>query len=99
MRCFGVAPEAPKAIMWLLIALAPADVPAMTAPLRNRSRIESASRVPPIVEDSRSWLPPVRKMPVASFTRRAALSSLACDRVIAWSGRTRSMPRSANTWR
>ena len=52
--------------MWLDIAEAPADVPATTAPCRNRSRIASASRVPPIVDDSRSWLPPVRKTPVAS---------------------------------
>ena len=32
IRCFGVAPDAPNAIMWLLIAEAPADVPATTAP-------------------------------------------------------------------
>ena len=63
MRCFGVAPDAPNAIMWLDIALAPALVPATTAPWRNWSSTASASRVPPIVDDSRSWLPPVRKMP------------------------------------
>ena len=32
--------------MWLDIADAPADVPATTAPWRNRSRIASARRVP-----------------------------------------------------
>ena len=58
--------------MWLDIAEAPADVPATTAPCRNRSRIASARRVPPIVDDSRSWLPPVRKTPVASRTATAA---------------------------
>jgi len=58
--------------MWLDIAEAPADVPATTAPWRNRSRTASARSVPPIVDDSRSWLPPVRKMPVASRTARAA---------------------------
>ena len=58
--------------MWLDIAEAPADVPATTAPCWNRSRIASASRVPPIVDDSRSWLPPVRKTPVASWTASVA---------------------------
>ena len=85
--------------MWLLIALAPADVPAITAPLRKRSRTASARRVPPIVDDSRSWLPPVRKMPVASRRARAAVSSFAWLRVIAWSGRTLAQPSSVNTWR
>ena len=86
--------DAPKAIMWLLIADAPADVPATTAPWRNRSRIASARRVPPIVETSRSWLPPVRKTPVASRTARAPASSFACARVTAWSGRTSRAPSS-----
>ena len=54
IRCFGVAPDAPNAIMWLDIAEAPADVPAMTAPSENRSKIASARRVPPMVDDSRS---------------------------------------------
>ena len=58
--------------MWLDIAEAPADVPATTAPCWKRSRMASARRVPPIVDESRSWLPPVRKMPVASRTARAA---------------------------
>ena len=84
IRCFGVAPDAPNAIMWLDIADAPADVPATTAPWRNRSSIASARRVPPIVDDSRSWLPPVRKMPVASRTVSAAVSSFAWGRVTAW---------------
>ena len=71
---------------------APADVPATTAPARNRSMTASASSVPPIVDDSRSWLPPVRKMPVASRSGRTRASSFACERVIAWSGRTVPMP-------
>ena len=54
IRCLGVAPDAPNAIMWLDIADAPAEVPATTAPWRNRSRMASASSVPPIVELSRS---------------------------------------------
>ena len=99
IRCFGVAPDAPNAIMWLLIAEAPALVPATTAPCRKRSRIASASRVPPIVEESRSWLPPVMKIPVASPTTWTAASSLACGRVIAWSGWTAAAPSSVKTWR
>ena len=95
----GVAPDAPNAIMWLDIAEAPADVPATTAPCWKRSRMASASRVPPIVDDSRSWLPPVRKTPVASRTASAAASSLACGRVTAWSGRTRLTPSSPKTAR
>ena len=90
-------PDAPNAIMWLDIADAPADVPATTAPCWNRSRMASARRVPPIVDDSRSWLPPVRKTPVASRTASAAVSSLACGRVTAWSGRTRLTPSSPKT--
>ena len=39
----------------------------------KRVMIASARRVPPIIDDRRSWLPPVRKMPVASRTIRAAL--------------------------
>jgi len=83
--------------MWLDIADAPADVPATTAPCWNRSRIASARRVPPMVDESRSWFPPVRKIPVASRTVIAAASSLACGRVVAWSGRTFLTPSSANT--
>ncbi len=99
IRCFGVAPEAPKAIMWLLIAHAPADVPATTAPWRKRSRTASARLVPPIVELSRSWLPPVRKTPVASATARTDVSSFACWRVTAWSSRMWRTPSSVKTWR
>ena len=66
----------------------PRCVPATTAPWRNCSRIASARRVPPIVEDRRSWLPPVMNMPVASRRARAAVSSLAWARVTAWIGRT-----------
>ena len=97
MRCFGVAPDAPNAIMWLDIALAPALVPATTAPWRNWSSTASASRVPPIVDDSRSWLPPVRKMPVALRMARAAFSSLAWARVTAWIVRTLVTPSSPRT--
>ena len=94
IRCLGVAPEAPNAIMCDDTALAPAEVPATTAPAWNRVVIASASRVPPMVDDSRSWLPPVMNTPLASRTTRAAFSSLACDRLTAWSGRTAAAPSS-----
>ena len=94
IRCLGVAPDAPNAIMWLDTALAPAEVPATTAPARNRAMIASASRVPPIVELRRSWLPPVRNTPVALRTSSAACSSFAWVRVTAWSGRTSAAPSS-----
>ena len=38
MRCFGVAPEAPNAIMCSAMALAPAEVPATAAPRRVRGQ-------------------------------------------------------------
>ena len=94
-----MAPEAPNAIMCDETALAPADVPATTAPAWNRVVMASASRVPPIVELSRSWLPPVRNTPLASRMARAACSSLACERVTAWSGWTDAAPSSVNTAR
>ena len=49
MRCFGVAPDAPKATMCEDIALAPAEVPPMTAPRRCASRSASPSFVPPMM--------------------------------------------------
>ena len=76
----------------------PALVPATTAPWRNCSRTASASRVPPIVDDSRSWLPPVMKMPVASRSARATVSSLAWARVTAWMVRTLATPSSPSTF-
>ena len=97
IRTLGVAPDAPNAIMCELIALAPADVPATTAPCRNRSVMTSASRVPPMVDDSRSWLPPVRNTPVASRIACATASSFACGRVTAWIGRTVLAPSSVNS--
>src|SRR5687768_7739829 len=97
MRCLGVAPDAPNAIMWLESALAPALVPATTAPWRNWSSTASARRVPPIVDDSRSWLPPVRKMPLALRMARAAFSSLAWARVTAWIVRPLVTPSSPRT--
>ena len=95
MRCRGDAPLAPKATMWVLIAEAPALVPAITAPAAWRSWMMWAIKVPPIVELRRSWLPPVRKMPVASRRAWALASSLASARVTVWMGRTWWQPISA----
>ena len=69
IRCLGVVPLVPKATMWVLMADAPALVPATIAPCLWRSMIARPSAVPPITLDRRSWLPPVMKMPVASVTR------------------------------
>ena len=64
--------------------------PRTSRPPRHRPRtsamIASARRVPPSIDERRSWLPPVMNTPVASRTMRAACSSLACMRVTALSG-------------
>jgi hypothetical protein len=70
IRFFGVSPERPNAIMCPAIALAPALVPASTAPRSCARWIASASRVPATTDESRSWFPPVRKIPVASVSAR-----------------------------
>src|SRR5205809_78433 len=64
MRCLGVAPELPKAIMWVATALAPADVPATTTPRPWASRTAAPSLVPPA-----SWTKRER------MTRSPSLSS------------------------
>ena len=92
MRCFGVAPLVPKATMWVLMAEAPALVPATIAPCRWRSMIARPSPVPPITLDRRSWLPPVMKMPVASRTASIAAGWLASSRVSGRRPRTSGMP-------
>ena len=92
IRCLGVAPLVPKATMWLLMAEAPALVPATITPCRWRSMIARPSPVPPITLDSRSWLPPVMKMPVASRTASIAAGSLASSRVNGRRPRTSGMP-------
>ena len=52
--------------MWDDWMLAPAEVPATTAPRSWARRIASPTGVPHTMEESLSWLPPVMKMPVAS---------------------------------
>ena len=89
MRCLGVPPLAPKATMWLLIARrAGARARDHASRADGAPTIACARAVPPMVEDSRSWLPPVMNTPVESRTVRAASSSLAWARVVAWMGQT-----------
>ena len=94
-----MAPDAPNAIMCDEMALAPAEVPATTAPAMKRAMIASARRVPPSIDDSLSWLPPVMKMPVESAMIRAECSSFAWARLTALSGTTSAAPSSVNTVR
>ena len=61
----GDPPSRPNAIMCSQRKAAPADVPAMCAPSAFRRRSAFAIEVPPMVVLSRSWLPPVRKIPSA----------------------------------
>src|SRR5574338_331938 len=99
MRCLGVAPLVPKATMWVLRAEAPADVPATMAPRRWRSAKARPSGVPPITLESRSWLPPVMKMPVASSTASRIPGSDASSRLSGRRPRTSVTPREWNRWR
>ena len=54
IRCLGVVPLVPNATMWLLIAEAPALVPATIVPWRCRSMTARPSAVPPITLERRS---------------------------------------------
>ena len=95
IRCFGVAPEAPNAIMWLHIAEAPARRAGHHGPVPEPLEHRVGQPRAADVEASLSWLPPVRKTPVASRSASGERgSSLACGRVVAWSGRTVLTPRS-----
>ena len=60
MRFLGVGPALPNATMWLAMALAPADVPAITAPRSCARKRASPSLVPATTWVRRDWLPPVR---------------------------------------
>ncbi len=72
-------PSSPKAIMCSLRMLAPALVPPTVTPRALRTRISFATGVPPSRVVSRSWLPPVKKMPLASSRR--------CSRPGSWQSR------------
>ena len=89
-------PSSPNAIMCSLRMLAPALVPPTVTPLALRRRMSLATGVPPSSVVSRSWLPPVKKMPLASSSR--------CRRPGSWQSRrvsksitvTRAAPSSRN---
>ena len=68
-------------------------------PPRPGSAGDLRDGVPPMVEDRRIWLPPVRNTPVESWTARAESSSFAWVRVVAWMGVTCAAPSSVNTLR
>ena len=65
--------------------LAPAEVPAITAPRARAAWIASPNGVPLTTADSLSWLPPVMKIPVTSASRSTYAGSWASSRL---SGRT-----------
>ena len=98
-RCLGTSPGPPKATMWALRALAPAEVPPTTTPRRWASTRAAPSRVPATTIDSRSWLPPVMNTPVALATVSAGPGASASSRVAGRRGMTSAAPRSVNTCR
>ena len=88
----GVTPGRPKATMCVAMALAPAVVPASTAPrswARNRA---SPSWVPATTWVSRDWFPPARNTPVASCMAATAAGSSASSRSSGRSPVTFPMP-------
>ena len=92
IRCLGVDPPTPKATMCDDWMLAPAEVPATTAPRSLARRIASPTGVPQIAPESLSWLPPVMKMPVASSSVLTRAGSWACSRVSGRTASTRAAP-------
>ena len=91
IRCFGVAPDAPNAIMWLRHRRrAGATCPATTAPCLEpvedrvgEARPADRRREPQLVAAGQEDAGRV------ADGAATAVSSLACGRVTAWSGRTR----------
>ena len=61
--------------MWVLMMLAPAEVPPTTAPPRCAAWMAVPSDVPVTCCASLSWLPPVRKTPLAVPTTAAMAGS------------------------
>ncbi len=88
IRCLGVAPDAPNAIMWLLIADAPALVPGDHGPRAEavedrvgQARAADRRREPELVAAGQEHAGRVAH-------GEGRVSSLAWARVTAWSGRT-----------
>src|SRR4051812_39409500 len=81
IRCLGVVPPVPNATMWEDWMLAPADVPATTAPRSCARRTASPTGVPQMTAESLSWFPPVMKTPLASSMTLTRSGSWASSRV------------------
>ena len=90
-------PSSPNAIMCSLRMLAPALVPPTVTPWALRTRMSFATGVPPSSVVSRSWLPPVKKMPLASSMRRRRPGSWQSRRVSKSMTVTRAAPRSVKS--
>ena len=93
----GDEPSSPNAIMCSLRIPAPALVPATVTPWALRWRTVRATSVPPRMVDRRSWLPPVKKIPVACASRAIRLSSWQSRRVSKSITSTRPTPNSWNS--
>ena len=89
-------PSSPNAIMCSLRMLAPALVPPTVTPWALRVRTSFATGVPPSSVDRRSWLPPVKKMPVARSSRSSRPGSWQSRRVSKSITETRAAPMSRN---
>ena len=90
-------PSSPMEIMKSDMIEAPADVPPTTHPRSWARCSESPSGVPGMSWESRSWLPPVMKTPVASSTAATASGSWASSRVVGLTTSTSEAPRRVNT--
>ncbi len=90
-------PSSPNAIMCSLRMLAPALVPPTVTPAALRLRINCATGVPPSRAVRRSWLPPVKKMPLASSMRWRRFGSWQSRRVSKSMTETRAAPSSRNS--
>jgi hypothetical protein len=85
-------------IITLLVAAAPALVPATTSPSPySRSRIPSQNCVPEMSAVSRSWSPPVKKTAVARRTAFSSSGVSASRRSVMGAGMTSATPIFSNS--
>ena len=90
-------PSSPIEIMKSLMIEAPAEVPPTTAPRSWARCSASPNGVPGSSWDSRSWLPPLMKMPVASSTSATRSGSCASGRLDGLTTCTSGAPNRVNT--
>ncbi len=76
--------------------LAPAEVPATTAPRWWAATMASPTGVPLTTAESLSWLPPVMKMPVAPSRRSTSSGECASSRDSGLTWSTSAAPRVRN---